>query len=68
MFTYPMPDLVIKMVEAFRKFNALPGSFDFADRNGILFKWNEEVDEYSEGIVELDDVIRYPSHATEQPG
>jgi hypothetical protein len=46
---YPMPDLIIKKVEAYGKSTALPGSFDFADRNGILFKWNEEVNEFPEG-------------------
>jgi hypothetical protein len=43
---YPMPDLVIKKVEAFGKSNALPGGFDFVDRNGILFEWSKEVDKY----------------------
>ena len=43
---YPMPDSVIKKVKAYGKLTALPGIFDFADRNGILFKWNEEVDRY----------------------
>jgi hypothetical protein len=35
---YPMPDLVIKKVKAYGKLTALPGIFDFADRNGILFE------------------------------
>ncbi len=35
---YPMPDLVIKKVEANGKLTALLGIFDFADRNGILFE------------------------------
>jgi hypothetical protein len=38
---YPMPDLVIRKVKVCGKLSALPGSFNFADRNGILFKWNE---------------------------
>jgi hypothetical protein len=63
-----MPDLVIKKVEAFGKSNALPGSFNFADRNGIHFEWNKEVDKYPEGIIKLNDVILYPSLATEHPG
>ncbi len=58
---YPMPDLVIKKVEAYGKLTALPGVFDFADRNGILFEWNKEVDEFSKGIVEVEDVVHYPS-------
>ncbi len=35
---YPMPDSVIKKVKAYAKSTALPGIFDFADRNGILFE------------------------------
>jgi hypothetical protein len=35
---YAMPDLVIRKVEVYGKSTALPGSFDFANRNGILFK------------------------------
>jgi hypothetical protein len=65
---YPMPDLVIKKVDAFGKSNALLGSFDFADRNSILFEWNKEVDNYPEGILELDNVILYPSLAAKHPG
>ena len=42
--------------------------FDFDDRNGILFKWNEEVDESPKGIVEVKDIVLYPSLATEHPG
>jgi hypothetical protein len=63
-----MPDLVIKKVEAYGKSTSLLGIFDFADRNGILFKWNKEVDEFPEGIVKVKDVILYPSLAAEQPG
>ena len=47
---------------------ALPGIFDFTDRNGILFEWNEEVDEFPEGIVDIEDVVLYPSLAAEHPG
>jgi hypothetical protein len=54
----PMPDLVIKKVEAFGKSSS--GVFNFANRNNILFEWNEEVDECPEGIVE-EDVVLYPS-------
>ncbi len=35
---YPVPDLVIKKVEAYGTSTALPGIFDFADRNAILFE------------------------------
>jgi hypothetical protein len=65
---YLMPDSVIKKVEAYGKSTALPGIFDFADRNGILFEWNEEVDEFPKGIVDVEDVVHYPSLAAEHPG
>jgi hypothetical protein len=63
-----MPDSVIKKVEAYGKSTALPGIFDFADRNGILFKWNEVVDESPKGIVDIEDVVLYHSLAAEHPG
>jgi hypothetical protein len=63
-----MPDLVIRKVEAYGKSTALPGIFDFADRNGILFKWNKEVDEFPEGIIDVEDIVLYPSLAAEHPG
>jgi hypothetical protein len=56
-----MPDLVIKKVKAYGNLTALLGIFDFADRNGILFEWNEEVDEFPKGIVKVEDVVLYPS-------
>jgi hypothetical protein len=65
---YPMPDLVIKKVKAYGKSTALLDTFDFAGRNGILFEWNEEVDEFPKGIVEIEDVNLYPSLAREHPG
>jgi hypothetical protein len=65
---YPMPDSVIKKVKAYGKSTTLLGIFDFADMNGILFELNEEVDEFPEGIVEVKDVILYPSLAAEHPG
>jgi len=54
---YPMPDSVIKKVKAFGMSTALPGIPDFADRNDILFEWNEEVDEFPEGIVDVEPSI-----------
>jgi len=62
-----MPDSVIKKVESYSKLPALPGIFNFANRNGILFEWNEEVDKFPEGIVEVEDVVLYPSLAVEHP-
>ena len=55
-----MPDSVIKKVKAYAKLTALPGIFDFADKNGILFEWNEEVDEFPKGIVKVEDIIFNP--------
>jgi hypothetical protein len=55
---YPMPDSVIKKVEAFGKSSL--GVFNFANRNGILFEWNKVVDECQEGIIK-EDVVLYPS-------
>ena len=63
-----MPDSVIKKVKEYAKLTALPGIFDFADRNGILFEWNKEVDESPKGIVEVKDIILYPSLAAEHSG
>jgi hypothetical protein len=66
--SYPMPDLVIRKVKAYGKLTALPDRFNFADRSSILFEWNEEVDEFPEGIVEVKDIVLYPSLASEHPG
>ncbi len=63
-----MPDLIIRKIKVYGKSTALPGSFDFAGRNGIIFEWNEEVDKFPEGIVKIEDVVLYPSLAAEQLG
>ena len=63
-----MPDLVIKKVEAYGMSTALPGIFDFANRKGILIEWNKEVDEFPEGIVDIEDVVLYPSLTAEHSG
>ncbi len=65
---YPMLDLVIRKVKVYGKSTALPGSFDFANRNSIFFEWNEEVNGFPEGIIEIEDVVLYPSLSTEHPG
>jgi hypothetical protein len=65
---YPMPDLVIRKVKVYGKSTALLGSFDFVDRNGILFEWNEEVNKFPEGTVEVEYVVLYPSLAAEHAG
>jgi hypothetical protein len=56
---YPIPDLIVKKVEGMGHL-AVPGALNFANRNGILFKWNDDVDENPEGIVK-EDTIPYPS-------
>jgi hypothetical protein len=60
--------LVIRKVKVYGKLTALPGSFDFANRRGIFFEWNEEVDELPEGIIKVKDVVLYSSLAAEHPG
>ena len=62
------PESVTTDYKVYGKSIALPGIFDFANRNGTLFEWNEEVDEFPEGIVEVEDIILYPSLAVEHPG
>jgi hypothetical protein len=43
------------------------GALDFADRNGVLFEWNDDVDKNQEGIVK-EDTIPYPSVVAKFPG
>jgi hypothetical protein len=43
------------------------GYLIFANRNGILFEWNKEVDKCPEGIIE-EDMVLYPSLVAEFPG
>ena len=64
---YPMPDLIIKKVKAYSKLTALLGIFDFANRNGILFEWKEEVDDFPKGIIDIEDIVLYPSFTVEHP-
>jgi hypothetical protein len=45
-----------------------PRFFEFANRNGVLFEWNEEVDKFPEGIIDIEDVVVYPSLTVEHPG
>ncbi len=47
-----MPDSVIKKVEALGH-RAQQNTFDFADRNCILFEWNDEVAEKQEVLAPL---------------
>ena len=64
---YPMPDSVIAKVEGHARPRVVPGVFDFADRSGILFEWNDAIDEPPKGLV-AEDVVLYPSIVTEFPG
>jgi hypothetical protein len=63
-----MPDSVIRHVENYGKDNALPGIFDFANKSGVLFEWNEEVDECPKGILKEENIILYPLLAAELLG
>jgi hypothetical protein len=61
-----MPDSVIQRVEALGQ-KAPANAFDFSDRYGILFEWNDEVDEHQERLVEEDPIL-YPSLVAKFPG
>jgi hypothetical protein len=61
-----MPDSVIKKVESLGR-RAQQNTFDFANRNSILFKWNNLVNEQQEGFRE-EDLVSYPLLAMEIPG
>jgi hypothetical protein len=63
---YPMPDFVIKQIEALGQQN-LPGVFNFLDRNRVLFEWNDNVNKYTKGLVK-EDVVLYPLLVAEFPG
>ncbi len=64
---YPMHDSVIKKVEHFGLRSGPAGAFNFADRSGILFEWNEDVDKSLESLIE-DELIPFPKVATKIPG
>ena len=64
---YPMPDSVIRKIEQSSTAGYLPGALDFGDQNGVLFEWNEDVDK-PEHLLEIEDVVQYPSLAAEHPG
>jgi hypothetical protein len=62
-----MPESIIKKVEQFGKSNTRPNPLDFADRNRILFVWNNDINKYPEGLVK-EDMVLYLSLAAEIPG
>jgi hypothetical protein len=51
-----MPDSVIQQVETLG-IQATPNAFNFSDRNGILFEWNNDTAENHDNLIEED-----PSH------
>jgi hypothetical protein len=63
----PMPDSVIKKVEWYADAAVKAGEFAFADRKGVLFEWNDIVDENAEHIVEYKS-DPYPALISELPG
>ncbi len=54
-------------MEQFGKSNDQPNTLDFANRNGILFEWNDNIDKYPEELVK-EDVVFYPSLPAKIPG
>ncbi len=62
-----MPESIIKKVEWFGKSNAQPYTLNFANRNRILFEWNDNIDKYPEELVK-EDVVLYLSLMAEFPG
>ena len=50
----PMPDSVIAQVERLGQKNATPNMFDFSDRNGVLFEWNDDVDERLRAVAAVE--------------
>ena len=63
----PMTDLVIKKVERYADNAAMAGEFVSADQNGVLFEWNDAVDQNPEHIIEHE-VDPYPALVSELPG
>ncbi len=63
----PMPDSIIKKVEHFQRWGAPASVFDFSNRSGILFEWDNKVDKSPQSLVE-DNVVPYPSLEAVIPG
>jgi hypothetical protein len=62
-----MPESIIKKVEQFGKSNAWPITLNFANRNGILFECNDNVNKYPKRLIK-EDVVLYLSLVAEIPG
>jgi hypothetical protein len=65
MTKYPMPDSVVKQVKKLA--HRAVGTFDFTERNRVLFKWNKEVND-NKGLVEEEPIVAYPLLVAEFPG
>ena len=63
----PMPASVIKKVERYADAAVREGKFDFANQKGLLFKWNNVVNENAEHIIK-DGSDLYPALVLEFPG
>ena len=55
-----MLDSVITKVERYARAGGTPKALDFANRSGILFKWNDELDESPGELIEDDYVPPTP--------
>lgn len=62
----PMPDSLITTVEELSTADNLPGDFNFADCQGVLFEWNDKSLETSEPL--LDHRPTYPAIPAKLPG
>jgi hypothetical protein len=63
---YPMPTSIITRVETLGRL-AHNDAFNFSDQNGILFKWNEDINS-DEGLIVEDDNTPYPAFIAKFPG
>ncbi len=64
--TYPIPTSVIKKAKTFGAM--VQNTFDFADRNCILFEWNDELDAVNDDALLEEGMVLYPSIEAEFPG
>ena len=63
----PMPKLIIKKVEQYADAAARTGEFASANQKGVLFEWNDVVDENEEHIIK-NGSDPYPALVSESPG
>jgi hypothetical protein len=61
-----MTDSIIRKVKHFGCRGGLASAFNFSDRSGILFEWNDDVDKFLEDLIE-DDLVQYPEVAAKIP-